>query len=99
MNTQTKKRKAQEDSSCNNSIDGSFPRFLIIKSNSSKSLTELSPFIIEKQLLALIGTPKSVKKLLNGGLLIEIERKQQVDPILKCTIFLELMQLPHHTSL
>ena len=40
-----------------------FVRFLVIKSqDSSNPVTSLSPFVIEKQIESLIGTPKSVKK-------------------------------------
>ena len=38
-----------------------FPRFLVIQSqDGSNPVTSLSPFIIEKQIESLIGTPKSV---------------------------------------
>ena len=48
-----------------------FPKFLIIKSeNQEKPITTLSPFVIEKQIEAAIGTPKTVKKLKNGTLLV-----------------------------
>ena len=41
-----------------------FARFLVIKSdNIEQPITSLSPFIIEKQIEALIGTPKTVKKI------------------------------------
>ena len=40
-------------------------KFLVIKSEEAKPITSLSPFIIEKQIESLIGTPKSVKKNLN----------------------------------
>ena len=40
-----------------------FAKFLVIKSdNIEQPITSLSPFIIEKQIEALIGTPKTVKK-------------------------------------
>ena len=40
-----------------------FPKFLIIESqNKEKPVASLSPFVIEKQIESLIGTPKSVKK-------------------------------------
>ena len=40
-----------------------FPKFIVIKSeNQEKPITTLSPFVIEKQIEATIGTPKSVKK-------------------------------------
>ena len=49
-----------------------FARFLVIQSqDSSNPVTSLSPFVIEKQIEALIGTPKSVKKLKNKTLLVE----------------------------
>ena len=40
-----------------------FARFLIIKSEEDQPITHLSPFVIEKQIESIIGTPKSVKKL------------------------------------
>ena len=40
-----------------------FPRFLVIKSEEDKTITSLSPFVIEKQIESFIGTPKTVKKL------------------------------------
>ena len=41
-----------------------FARFLIIESkNKEKPVTSLSPFVIEKQIEATIGTAKSVKML------------------------------------
>ena len=39
-----------------------FPKFLVISSKEEKQVTSLSPFIIEKQIESLIGTPKNVKK-------------------------------------
>ena len=43
-----------------------FLRFLVIQSqDGSNPVTSLSPFVIEKQIESLIGTPKSVKKLKN----------------------------------
>ena len=39
-----------------------FAKFLIIQSLEEKAVTSLSPFVIEKQIESLIGTPKSVKK-------------------------------------
>ena len=40
-----------------------FPKFLVISSKEDKPITSLSPFIIEKQIESIIGTPKNVKKL------------------------------------
>ena len=43
----------------------SFARFLVIQSLEDKTVTFLSPFVIENQVESLIGTPKSIKKLKN----------------------------------
>ena len=37
-----------------------YPKFLTIKSLEDKPITTLSPFIIEKQIESIIGTPKTV---------------------------------------
>ena len=53
-----------------------FARFLVIQSqDGSNRVTSLSPFIIEKQIKSLIGTPKSGKKQKNKTLLVETNRK------------------------
>ena len=56
-----------------------FPRFLVIQSQDGSDPVTLSPFIIEKQIESLIGTPKSVKKLKNKTLLVETNRKSQTE--------------------
>ena len=70
MATLTNKRPRSDSE--NDEIDTStifrtqenFAKFLIIEStNKDKPITSLSPFVIEKQIEALIGTVKSVKKL------------------------------------
>ena len=66
------------------------PKFIVIKSeNQEKTITTLSPFVIEKQIEATIGTPKSVKKLKNQTLLVETTRKAQTDNLLKMTTFFQ----------
>ena len=67
-----------------------FAKFLVIKSDEQKPITSLSPFIIEKQIEALIGTPKTVKKLKNHTLLVETTRKSQTENLLKVTKFYNL---------
>ena len=77
-----------------------FARFLVVKStDSEKPITSLSPFVIEKQIEATIGTPKSVKKLKNQTLLIETQRKTQTENLLKMTTFFNLPVTvsEHHT--
>ena len=43
----------------------------------AKPLTKVSPFVIQKGLQGIIGTPKSVKKMKSGALLIEVAKKAQ----------------------
>ena len=62
----------------------------MISSKEDKPITSLSPFIIEKQIESLIGTPKNVKKLKNGTLLVETNRKSQTDNLLKLTKFFNI---------
>ena len=67
-----------------------FAKFLLIQSKEEKQITSLSPFIIEKQIESIIGTPKNVKKLKNGTLLVETNRKSQSENLLKITKFFNL---------
>ena len=67
-----------------------FAKYLVISSKADKPITSLSPFIIEKQIESLIGTPKNVKKLKNGTLLVETNRKSQTDNLLKLTKFFNI---------
>ena len=77
-----------------------YPKFLIIESkNKEKAVTSLSPFVIEKQIESIIGTPKFVKKLRNGTLLVETVRKGQTDNLLKTNMFFNIPVevTPHKT--
>ena len=77
-----------------------YPKFLTIKSLEDKPITSLSPFIIEKQIESIIGTPKTVKKLKNQTLLIETTRKTQTESLLKITQFFNIkVSVSEHKSL
>ena len=103
MDQQTKKRsREQVDSdSDNGQSTSSFPRFLIIESSKpDQPLTKLSPFVIEKVLVSLAGSPKSVKKLNSGSLLVEVEKAKHAQNLLKLTRFFEIPSKCYpHTSL
>ena len=75
-----------------------FPSFLVIQSEEAKEITSLSPFLIEKQIESLIGTPKPVNKLKNKTLLVETNRKSQSDNLLKTKTFSVLRFLSRHTK-
>ena len=78
-----------------------FARYLIIESkNKEKPVASLSPFVIEKQIEAQIGTAKSVKKLKNGTLLVETTRKTQTENLKKMTSFFGVpVEVTEHKSL
>ena len=78
-----------------------FAKFLIIEStNKDKPITSLSPFVIEKQIEALIGTVKSAKKLRNQTLLVETTRKSQTENLLTTKTFFNLpVQVSEHKTL
>ena len=64
MEQQTKKRSRDQlhTDSDNGQMPTSFPRFLIIESTKpDQPLAKLSPFLIEKVLVSIAGSPKSVK--------------------------------------
>ena len=75
-------------------------KFLVIKSEDETPITNLSPFVIEKQIEAIIGTPKSVKKLKNKTLLVETTRKTQTENLLKIKKFFNLnVNVTEHKTL
>ena len=68
-----------------------FPRFIVIQSQEESAVTSLSPFVIEKQIESVIGTPKSVKKAKkNKTLLVETSRKSQTDNLLKMSPYFRI---------
>ena len=77
------------------------PCFIVIQSQDpSKPVTKHSPFIIEKQLSSILGTPKSVKKLKDQTILVECLSNQQASNLLKHTKFFDLnVRLFPHPSL
>ena len=62
MASQNKRPRPSNDNE-SSQFSFSLTKFLVIKSEEAKPITSLSPFIIEKQIESLIGTPKSVKNL------------------------------------
>ena len=74
----------ESDSSSDNEVESTFPRFMIIELSSLPN-TNLSPFIIEK-VISGKSTPISVKKLKNGTLLVEVEKKKHANFFLKMTV-------------
>ena len=83
------------------STSTAFPRFLIIESTvPDQPLSKLSPFVIEKVLVGLAGSPKTVKKLRSGSLLVEVEKSTHSKTLMKIKHFFNIpAKCVPHTSL
>ena len=96
-NTKLKRLHAESDSD-NDSDQTLFPKFIVLESMEDTPITKLSPFIIEKTLNSFIKA-KSIKKLINNTLLIEVEKNFFSDLLLKQKYFynLKIKAYPHNT--
>ena len=76
-----------------------FPHFIVIESlDSSNPVTKLSPFIVEKQVQSILGTPKSVKKLRNDTIPVECFTSQQSENLKHKKFYhLHVKIYPHNT--
>ena len=76
-------------------------RFLVISSKEEdRQMSNISPFVIEKVLHGMVGVPKSIKKLRSGDLLVEYEKKKQIDTLLRLEKFHDLkVKVSLHASL
>lgn len=73
-----------------------FPRFIVLESIEKTPLSTMSPFLIQKVITQNI-TAKTVKKLRNGTLLVEIENQKYANSLLKMNQFhnLKVKAYPH----
>ena len=73
-----------------------FPHFIVLESLDEKQLTKLNPIIIEKTISGIVN-PISVKKINNGTLLIEVDKKAYAENLLKMKTFagLKIKASPH----
>ena len=76
-------------------------RFLVISSKEvDRQMSNISPFVIEKVLHGMVGVPKSIKRLRSGDLLVEYEKKKQIDTPLRLEKFHDLkVKVSLHASL
>ena len=102
MDPQTKKNRTRDQLDADSEKPQPtmpFPRFLLIEStNPDQPLSKLSPFVIEKVLVSIAGSPKSVKKLVSGALLVEVEQPKYAENLLKLNQFFQSLQNVLHTS-
>ena len=76
------------------------PRFLVIHSQEERSVSSLSPFVMEEVLNGMAGEPRSIKKLRSGDLLVEYANKKQIESLLRLKNIHDLkVQVSLHGSL
>jgi hypothetical protein len=99
----TKKRKPEDletDSDPDISPD-TWPRFLIIEStDDTKPLSKLSPFALYKAIQGIAGTPKDVKRLRSGTVLLEVTREAHSKNLLRCKKLVDVpVKVSEHRTL
>ena len=102
MDTPNKKKRTIEEisPSYGANSDNNWTRFLVIESvEGSKTLSSLSPFVIDKAVKGLIGTVDNVSKMRSGGLLVEVNSSKQSEIALKLSSFFDIpvKVTPHRT--
>ncbi|GBN76468.1 hypothetical protein AVEN_105044-1 [Araneus ventricosus] len=82
-----------------NQQSNAFSKFFIISSETNNDLKLTSPILIHKTILALVGDVKSIKKLNNGNLLIEVLNSKQAENLIKLEKIgnIQVKASPHHT--
>ena len=80
-----------------------WPRFLLVKgTDNERPLSKLSPFAVNKAIVAVLGSdPFNMKKLRNGDILVELDKENQSSKLLKTTKLNCTMLSPslyHHTT-
>ena len=73
------------DSDSDTSITN-FPRFVILESLEDKQLATVNPFVVHKVISGIVK-PISVKKLKNGTLLVEVDKKTYAENLLNMKFF------------
>ena len=65
----------------------SWPRFLLVKgTDDERPLCRLSPFAVNKAIVAILGSdPFNIKKLRNGNILVEEDKEAQSNKLMKTT--------------
>ncbi|GBO08911.1 hypothetical protein AVEN_146545-1 [Araneus ventricosus] len=82
-----------------NQHSNAFSKFFIISSETKNDLKLASPILIHKTILAIVGEVKTIKKLNNGNILIEIMNSKQADNLMELDKIgnIKVKASPHHT--
>jgi len=88
-NPKSKKRQLEPDDhdTDNDNDNEHWPRFLLISASSTDVPLKLSPFAIEKGIQGIAGSPKSIRRLRSGDLLVEVIKKAHSNNLLKASTF------------
>ena len=79
-----KRFRSDSGSSSDPEFTTNWPRFLVVSSSGDdKTLKNISPFAVNKGIEGVVGTPKGIKRLRSGDLLVEVSRSTQADNLLK----------------
>jgi hypothetical protein len=92
LHTSHKRTRDQvdSDSDSENEIDF-WPRFLIMEStDSSRPLSKLSPFALQKGIQGLAGVAKNITRLRSGQILIEVDKKSHANNLLQSTMIVDV---------
>ena len=87
--SKSSKRSYSDTDSDSETSPSSFPRFIVLESLEEKPLAKLNPFVIEKTINGIV-IPQTVKKLKDGNILVEIDKKSYADNLLKMKFFANL---------
>ena len=92
---------SDSDTDCDIVGDHSWPHFLVLQGTDDNfPLGKLSPFAIAKGLEGLAGVPKNVRKLRDGQVLVEVDKKCYSDNLLRSTMLAGCpIQVSPHKSL
>ena len=80
------KRLCPDSDSDTDISTSTFPRFVILESLEEKQLSKINPFVLHKVISGIVK-PVSVKKLKNGTLLIEVDKKTYAENLLNMKFF------------
>lgn len=90
------KRPLEETSDEDPPVVLAWPRFLVISSSDpGNNLARMSPFLVAKSLATVISSPKNVSRMRSGDLLVEVEKEQHSNALMKLTM---LYQTPVQVS-
>ena len=79
-----------------------WPRFLLVKgTENERRLSKLSPFAVNKAIIAVLGSdPFNMKTLRNGDILVEVDKENQSSKLLKLNLTMDndipITVLPHY---